>query len=747
MNKKTLIKAACLLLASTMAAGCFTACVTDNSPDVTVTVEGGTGGGTYKEGESCTVTAQVPEGSQFLGWTVYDVTVSTANPYTFEVDFDIDLKAVFSTPEKAQYTVTVNGGMIGENGPSSIVADEGAQLTIYPDESQARKFTNWLVGGEKVTDNPYTFTVTGNTEITAEFEEYCMISVSGGTVEGQRSQIVPKGSEVTVKANTDDVGRQFVYWYTLDETFSEVPVAYTEEYSFTLDNSTKIYAKFLNEFTVTTVNGTMSGSTESTFGVLDGETATIVPDAAPEADKAFIGWYIDGERVSTDREYSFEVTHNMTLEAKYGQLNTVQLEKPDSSKNANFPETGIIYREGGGSIAFDRITSDKTETMFVEGVEYVRYDIYTSREADKSAPIGSFRVRVIPGADAAGGTAFTGYVETIDGSVSRQIIRGAAGDYYVDVINANEFYSLLASALGYRYCAGQAYYFAATAVGAEYPVIDTETDTATQYISSERSEITSASITPTPGAPVGEYEINVVGGTIDGTLTSIVAGHGASVTVSTQMPEDEETDWVFLGWKEVTYGAEGEEVLGTTLSRDLTYTFSATRDITLKAVFADREDVTAIQLPTPDNSENQLIYDEGGPNNAIALDRAPGGSMFNANVDYVIFYMYTSPDAAKEDYVGRIKMKVDINKDGEGGVAIVGYFSMLDDSDRKDIIRGVPNNYYHMDKSAFSALIKVALGANYDASQEYYFACQAVALGAEYLNSEISAIGTNGIRF
>ena len=391
MNKRSFIKAACLLLASTMAVGCFAACTTSQggSPDVTVTVNGGTGGGTYKEGDECTVTATVPEGSEFVEWQVYGLPVSTANPYTFEVDFDIELKAVFSELPKTQYTVTVNGGMIGENGPATMQVAEGTEVTVYPDESQARKFRNWLVAGEEITDNPYTFTVTGNTEITAEFDEFCMISVTGGTVNGVRSQIVPQGSEVTVKAGKED-GREFVYWYTLDENFSEVRVSDTPEYTFKLNDSVKIYAKFLGKFNVTVINGTAGDSGESTVGVLDGETVVVTPNAAPEEDKAFIGWYIGGERVSTDMEYELEVTNDIAVEAKYGPLTKIQLTKPDSSKNTNFPTTGLIFPEAGGSIALDRLSPDNssTSTMFQAGVEYVRYDIYDSPDADASAPLG-----------------------------------------------------------------------------------------------------------------------------------------------------------------------------------------------------------------------------------------------------------------------------------------------------------------------------------------------------------------------
>ena len=74
----------------------------DNEPETppattyTVTVVGGTGGGTFAEGESCTVTASIPGGQTFLGWSDGESIVSTANPYTFTVSANVTLTAQFA---------------------------------------------------------------------------------------------------------------------------------------------------------------------------------------------------------------------------------------------------------------------------------------------------------------------------------------------------------------------------------------------------------------------------------------------------------------------------------------------------------------------------------------------------------------------------------------------------------------------------------------------------------------------------
>ena len=748
MRNKLIKKIFCLLVALSfiMIFATFTACGgNDDLPlneKVEVTVDGGTGGGIYKEGDKCTVTATVPEGYRFVEWTVYGVSVSTSNPYTFDVDFDIEIKAVCEALPKTKYDVNVNGGTIGDSGQSEGTFDEGTSLDIYAAESQARVFVKWIIGDEESTQNPYKLTVTDDVEMTAVYDEYCMISVSGGTVNDERSDIVRQGTEVTVVANELTDGRLFDYWYTLGENYEETIVSEEASYTFELLESMKIYAKFSQLFTLTVTNGTLKDTDESVADIKDGRTAVIVPDAAPSADKAFIGWYIGDEKISIEKEYVVTVSNNMTIEAKYGELRTVKLPTPDSSGNSAYPTSGIIYREPNGAIAFDRLTNDKSKTMFAENVDYVRLDIFTSVDAE--SPVGAIRLTVDLNKDAAGGAAFVGSVETIDGKISAEIVRGDPGNYYIDGGNAGQFFGIMRAALGYDYVAGQNYYFAATVAGHEDPVITMQDDYAVKYENSDRSAIVTSAICEGPSSPVAKYDVRVIDGKIDGELTEISVGHGSSLTLTAEEPEGEE-DWIFIGWKEVTY-VEGEEVLGNTLSRKLSYVFTVTKSVTLKALFEKADETQYVKLTSPDNSANKLIYCEGGA--TYAMDRS-GTSMFGENVDYVIFYIYDSTDAAVSEYVGRFKMWVDYTHDGAGGMAMVGYFSLLDDTQKIEVVRGNLGNYYTLNGNELLALMKLATGVNYVEGTTYYLAAQSIAHidSAEYLDSDISVIGTNGFEF
>ena len=94
----------------------------DDAPSVEIKVEGGTGAGTYKEGESVTVTANDPaEGKVFKGWQDESgEIVSTKKEYTFKVEGEKKLTAVYEdmpsgggeitpTPDKKD---SLSGGQI-----------------------------------------------------------------------------------------------------------------------------------------------------------------------------------------------------------------------------------------------------------------------------------------------------------------------------------------------------------------------------------------------------------------------------------------------------------------------------------------------------------------------------------------------------------------------------------------------------------------------------------------------------------
>ena len=91
-----------------MPANAVTATANYEDIEYTITVNGGTGGGTYKHGESVTVTAEDKEGKEFVGWKDESgKIVSTKKEYTFEVKDEMVLTAVYQ--DKAPGGGTIDG--------------------------------------------------------------------------------------------------------------------------------------------------------------------------------------------------------------------------------------------------------------------------------------------------------------------------------------------------------------------------------------------------------------------------------------------------------------------------------------------------------------------------------------------------------------------------------------------------------------------------------------------------------------
>ena len=91
-----------------MPANAVTATANYEDIEYTITVNGGTGGGTYKQGDDVTVTAEDKEGKEFVGWKDESgKIVSTKKEYTFEVKDEMVLTAVYQ--DKAPGGGTIDG--------------------------------------------------------------------------------------------------------------------------------------------------------------------------------------------------------------------------------------------------------------------------------------------------------------------------------------------------------------------------------------------------------------------------------------------------------------------------------------------------------------------------------------------------------------------------------------------------------------------------------------------------------------
>jgi hypothetical protein len=145
------------------------------SDDYTITVsanpsDGGivAGGGTYQQGQSCTVTATANEGYTFINWTENGVEVSTESSYTFTVTDHRTLVANFD-----MLMVEISAAVDPEEAASVNGAGTypyGETITLALERNEDWAFVNWTEDGEVVSEEmTYTFVATESRDLVAHF--------------------------------------------------------------------------------------------------------------------------------------------------------------------------------------------------------------------------------------------------------------------------------------------------------------------------------------------------------------------------------------------------------------------------------------------------------------------------------------------------------------------------------------------------------------------------------------------------
>ena len=117
-------------------------------------------------GSKVTLTATPNKGYSFVNWTVNGEEVSTKATYTATITADTEFKANFIS-----YKITVVAGEGGTAKASNTQVGHDGQVTLTATPNEGYGFVNWIVNGEVVsTKNPYTATITANTEFKANFK-------------------------------------------------------------------------------------------------------------------------------------------------------------------------------------------------------------------------------------------------------------------------------------------------------------------------------------------------------------------------------------------------------------------------------------------------------------------------------------------------------------------------------------------------------------------------------------------------
>ena len=302
-----------------------------------------TGGGSYNQGQSCTVSATANNGFTFTNWTENGSVVSTQANYTFTVTGNRNLVANFQGQQQS-YTITVsanptNGGTVTGGGSYN----QGQQCTVSATPATGYTFLRWTENGTQVSTNAnYTFTVTGNRNLVAQFQQQnYTISVSanpsnGGTVAGGGAYHY--GDNCTVIA-TPANGYTFLRW-----TENGNQVSTNATYTFTVTGNRTLVAQFQQQsYTITATANPTNGGTVTGGGTFNyGQSCTLT--ATPATGYTFVRWTKNGMQVSTNATYTFTVTESAAYVAQFSvQSFTVNV-------SANPTDGGALT--GGGTFNY-----------------------------------------------------------------------------------------------------------------------------------------------------------------------------------------------------------------------------------------------------------------------------------------------------------------------------------------------------------------------------------------------------------
>jgi len=139
------------------------------------------GGGTYQEGTNRTVTATANTGYTFVNWLENGVAVSNNANYSFSVNANRTLTAVFRETPRYNISLTATaGGSVTGNG----TFQESTYHTITATASNSYTFVNWLENGIVVSRNAsYSFEVHSNRNLQAVFVETQSSNVDVSNIE------------------------------------------------------------------------------------------------------------------------------------------------------------------------------------------------------------------------------------------------------------------------------------------------------------------------------------------------------------------------------------------------------------------------------------------------------------------------------------------------------------------------------------------------------------------------------------
>ena len=202
------------------------------------------GDSTVLEGQQIVYVATPAEGYQFKNWSNGETTTTI----TVTVNGNMNIVANFEPIPITYYSITVQAAspsMGTVSGSNSNVA-EGTEVTVSATAATGYRFTGWMEGNTIVsTDNPYTFVVTGNRTLVAQFIAVYTVTVQSsdntmGTVSPVNATY-DEGETAVVEAQANE-GYHFVAWVNANN--SNDTISRNARYEFTVNANVNLIGVF-----------------------------------------------------------------------------------------------------------------------------------------------------------------------------------------------------------------------------------------------------------------------------------------------------------------------------------------------------------------------------------------------------------------------------------------------------------------------------------------------------------------------
>ena len=297
----------------------LTGCLKKIDLNLTIAIQGlgetdpAVGMHTYRYGTSVTLTATPAENYDFEEWEIEGLESFSENVKEIVLKDSTLATAVFVLKSfNIEASVDPeNGGTV--TGAGSYLFGDTASLTAVA--AEGFKFVEWTENGVSIgSNNPLEFVVSANRAFVAHFDNEYMVTVNvipeeGGMASGGGKYVF--GSEITVVATPAEC-YDFVGWFVGEELVSE-----DAEYTFTVTEDVDLVAMFtLKTFEVTVTADPEEGGEVDGDGTYDcGSKVTV--EATPADCYDFGGWYEGETLVSEEAEYTFTVTEDVDLVAKF----------------------------------------------------------------------------------------------------------------------------------------------------------------------------------------------------------------------------------------------------------------------------------------------------------------------------------------------------------------------------------------------------------------------------------------------